>query len=69
MLYRILWFSVKPQHESAIKKMGRKKKERERAVLTSDKGYFRAEYYLGWGMCFHNDKGVTSSKGYNNYKS
>jgi len=49
--------------------MGRKKKERERAVLTSDKGYFRAEYYLGWGMCFHNDKGVTSSKGYNNYKS
>ena len=48
--------------------MGRKKK-RERAMLTSDKGDFRAEYYLGWGMCFHDDKGVASSKGHSNYKS
>ena len=38
-------------------------------MLTSDKGDSRAEYYLGWRMPFHNDKGVASSKGHNNYKA
>ena len=56
-----------------LKKGQKKKRERERergrAMLTSDKGDFRAEYYLGWRMPFHNDKGVASSKGHNNYKA
>ena len=59
------WISHKKKRAEKKKK----ERERERAMLTSDKGDFRAEYYLGWGMCFHNDKGVASSKGHNNYKS